>query len=57
MLLPKPEIREPTPVWTTLRWQVYFCTALAGHGRLDEACGRYAPLSSLGNPALREIAS
>ena len=27
-----PAIPKATPVWTALRWQGYFCTALAGRG-------------------------
>ena len=45
---PKAEIRLSTPVWTALRWQGVFFTALAGRGA--HVSGLYARLCMAAGP-------
>ena len=51
---PAADILKPTPVWTALRWQGYFCTALAGRGA--HVSGLYARLCMAAGPdAIRAV--
>ena len=44
----KAELPKATPVWTALRWQGYFCTALAGRGA--HVSGLFARLCMAAGP-------